>query len=209
MGVSEEENGNGTPAGEPLSPHPLVVGLAASLFGKKTPRQAYDLATTAKSVKFRNGPEAKKSLGGDPVAKAIKTFVDSRSRTELVKLAGYLGDAVDMPGSAAGDGRWQVMFFDDTAENYIAMRVQDIAFRDRIKEDKAAFGELDVLWIKADAQVVAGGRTQSLIGRFTSGEFVRAGDFRSSMSGGTMGSVSDLGPLCTAFTPCCCNRYSS
>ena len=50
---------------------------------------------------------------------------------------------------------------------------------------------------------------ESLLGRFTSGGFMRAGDFRSSMSGGTLTSMSDLGPLCTGDTPCCCNRKSS
>jgi hypothetical protein len=205
MGKPEGSNGNGkTP--EPLAPHPLVIGLATSLFGNKSPREAYGIAKQAKDVKFRDGT---KSVGSEDVAEALQKFLDSRGRWELVKFAGYLGDAVEIPDSPAEDGKWQVLFFDDTAENYVAMRVQDIAFRDRVSEDQAAFGELDVVWIKADAQVLAGGRMQTLVGRFTSGDFVRAGDFRSSMSGGTMGSVSDLGPLCTAFTPCCCTRHSS
>jgi hypothetical protein len=192
-----------SPDDNALSPHPLVVGLAARMFGGMELHEAYELATNVNQTRFGLLPP---DVRGDPDAlkQAVDKFITARDRLELVKFAGYLGDRVQ---DGDGDEQWQVMFLDDTAESYLLFRYEDIKFHDRVKDDKAAFGALDVVWVTADSRVATGGRMESLLGRLTSGGFMRAGDFRTSMSGGTT-SVSDLGPLCTAFTPCCCKRNS-
>jgi hypothetical protein len=210
MSSADESSADPKPKPPKLSPHPLVVGLAATMFGGKPVSDAYSAAEHASKILFE--PVARPgqlTTSDEAIKEAVKSFVEARNRWELVKFAGYLADQIEFEKDPEGDGPWQVLFLDETAESYLVMRVQDIKFRDRIKEDKAAFGLLDVVWVKAESRVLTGGRMESLLGRFTTGGFMRAGDFRSSMTGGTFTSASDLGPLCTAFTPCCCNRNSS
>jgi hypothetical protein len=191
-----------------LAPHPLVVGLAATMFGDKSAAEGYSAAKDVQNKLFGQEPRVALGLSDDDVRTAVQKFVTARNRWGLVKFAGYLGDEIDIPGDPDADGPWQVLFLDDTADSYVGMRVRDVKFRDRIKEDKAAFGILDVVWVTAESQILTGGRMETLLARFTSGGFLRAGDFRTSMTGGTLTAVSELGPLCTSFTPCCCNRHS-
>jgi hypothetical protein len=192
-----------------ISPHPLVVGLAATMYGDKGVSEAYTIAKDGKDKLFEP-PVQGIGASDEAIKTSVKQFLEARARWELVKFQGYLADEIDVPDEPGKDKpeRWQVMFLDETAESYVVLCVEDIKFRDRIKDDKAAFGMLDVVWVTGESRVLTGGRMESLLGRFTTGGFLRAGDFRSSMTGGTLGGVSDLGPLCTAFTPCCCNRNS-
>ena len=183
-----------------LSPHPLVVGLSATLADKLPVDQANTFAAQA-ARSAASG--ATGTAAGAP--RSVEQFVKASNRQDLVKFVGFVAEPVEAPD---GSGDWQVLFLDELAERYLLIHCDDIVLHDRAKADGQPFGLIDVVWIKAEGRVTSGGRGEPLMGRFTTGGFMRAGDFRSSMTGGTQTSVSDLGPLCTAFTPCCCNRYS-
>jgi hypothetical protein len=222
-GVHESGAGpSGPPKAPPfwwLTPHPLVLGLAATVIEDLDVKEAHRLARKARRLRY--GLQTTRTTKDDADKRApnrnlvdpadaatflgaVTRFTDRRDKVQLVKFAGYLADFIK------GDGfDWQVLFLDDVAETYLLIRREDIKFHDRVDDKTAAFGLRDVLWVLGEGLVVSGGRLDSVPGRFTTGSYMRAGDFRTSMSGGgAQAGVSDMGPLCTAFTPCCCGRYS-
>lgn len=171
-----------------LSPHPLVSGLFGGTSGGRLERA-------------RTSASEPGSLDA-ATDESVTNFLNDRDRPELVILSGYLAGCVNK------DEQWHVLFLDETAESYVLVRPPDIHFHNRIDVDGAPFGKVDLLWVKAEASVLRGTRGESVTARITNGSFVRARDFRASLTGGTMAGMSELGPLCTALTPCCCNKLS-
>jgi hypothetical protein len=205
-----DSNGGGVPGGPPLSAHPLVLGVAGRMFGAMNVVEAHSAAKDALDDRYISTSWLT-ALQLTPGASGrnpdfVDNFVADRGRPELVLMAGYLADRVPDPDPSASP--WQVMFSDETLEMYLLVRSDDIQFHDRVDDTNAAFGVRDVLWVRADAPLLRGERTESVVSRIANGAFTSARDFRASMSGGTLQGASDLGPLCTELTPCCCRRLS-
>jgi hypothetical protein len=199
------------PGGLALSPHPLVLGVAGRMFGNLNVLQAHHVARQALLARYQPNagvvaPAVAPGAAGRG-ANFVDAFVADRDRAELVIMAGYLADQVPDPNNPAAPP-WQVMYGDEALERYVLVRFPDIQFHDRVDDRSAAFGVRDVLWVLGDAPLLRGERTESVVSRITNGAFTSARDFRASLSGGTMQGASDLGPLCTELTPCCCRRLS-
>jgi len=124
---------------------------------------------------------------------------------ELTVLTGFISDQIDQD-----DRSWRLLYTDATANEYLIIDVDDIVTIDPHDVDLAPFGRIDYVWVRADARVGEGDNTKSLAGLLTAGGFTRAGDFRGSFSASAADSgTSGLGPLCTARTPCCCNKRTT
>jgi len=180
------------------------------MFGNLDVLEAHNVARRALWDRYESGvgiadPTLMAGASGRGVD-FVDTFVADPDRPELMRMGGYLADRVTDPGNPAGTP-WQVIYADEALETYVLVRSVDIQFHDRVDDKTAAFGLRDVLWVLADAPLLRGERTESVVSRIAGGAFTRARDFRASVSGGTLQGSSE-GPLCTEVTPCCCKRLS-
>ena len=98
----------------------------------------------------------------------------------------------------------QVLFTDSRLSTWLLVPVNEVAVFNRVKDDTAAFGLRDVLWLKSEVRLVRGNNTESVQRTYLNGPFIRAGDLEDPLTGGT----SPRGLVDEAFTPGCCTSRS-
>ena len=154
-----------------LPREPLVVGLTgaldrASAARPGAPRRAAakdaardDAAIEHERIVRMTHPAAKPAGAG---RRAPLTDVDF---PRLSTFSGYLGNAVTQADSTV----WRLLYLDEKLWTWLLIRQDDIVFHDRIKDEKAAFGLRDVVWLDADATIGEGSGTRSPQTRFLGG----------------------------------------
>ena len=217
-----------------LTPHPLVISVAMEL-GRPDPSgtaspTAFQQAATAVESAVTTLDNAKKSAeqasAGKPTAKNAKQasdrnatavqaaadqlaqdqntlaneFADQAGAPAVCLFAGYLGGPVDHDGN-----HWRLLYLDALLTDWMLILKDDILVHERLSTENAPAGLIDMLWVKATANLVTGTGPRANAGRFLVGELTRAGDFAPSTRGGTFSAASGL--LCEATTPGCC-RYT-
>ncbi|MGH2969197.1 MAG: hypothetical protein ACRDK0_09050 [Solirubrobacteraceae bacterium] len=164
-----------------LVPHPLVDTLAKALGPKAPPSMSY-------------------GTGGTPSATAI--LAQATDVPELVTFSGFLGDTVPQPSGNV----WRLLYLDWRLQTWLLVEEGEILHAEKVKDDGAPSGLVDVIWVRADASVRRGSGPQSVEARFLTGAFTRAGDFDASPTGGTLAAATGI--FCEARTPVCCYRRS-
>jgi hypothetical protein len=105
------------------------------------------------------------------------------STEKYVTLEGYLGARFEVNGT-----KWQMVYGDPECSTWVIIRDDAIVRYRSGEEKKPPFGELDVLWLKADASVLRGRESldaNEIHARTLRGEFIQAGEVDASMTGGT------------------------
>lgn len=166
---------------EPYPPHELVIELARVLTakGKRGETDAMKLAN---------------DLANDP------------SLGELYTFAGYLGGILNDDSRTIRETTWRLLYLDAKLRSWLLVGQDSILLRRDVKDDTSPSGRRDHIWVKADASVSQGEgppQKNEIQARFLRGDFVSAGDFAASVSGGTFAPVT--GPLCP-LTPGCCGK---
>jgi hypothetical protein len=201
-----------------LPVHPLVAGLKAASEGKP-PAEASRIALEAPggeesaqtvSAALKKVPPpapAKRQLATQQASGPTDTDAFSASGETFVLVAGYLGGGV----GPAGDQRTglvsdpvQVLYLDAGLVNWLLVPLAEVALFNRVKDDSAAFGVRDILWLRPDAKLVSGDRSESVVRNYLNGPFVRVDEISVTISGGTYPRQSGL--LLEATTPGCCSR---
>ena len=186
---------------DPLPAHPLVVGLTASAGMGADALSASDLAQTETAV----GPSIAQAVAAaqaaqpqTPTDATLRKFSASSGRSPFTIVAGYLGGSVK--GSPAG----QVLFLDAQLSKWLLLRIKDISLFNRVRDDSAAFGLRDILWLKSDIRVVPGDSSDSVEQSYLNGPFTRADQVPTTVTGGTFPGPGGL--LLEAITPGCCGK---
>jgi len=163
-----------------LEPHPLVVGLAEKLADPKV-KTAIKTAKAAVAAALDGAPAPP-----GPTAKDLEDFGAAPNRVDLIKsFAGYLGGSVKDPIDPKADYRWQLLFLDMNLSSWLIFRSKDIVYFDRVRDESAAGGVRDHLWVGSDALVGRGDTASSAAAIVRGGSFSRAGDVATSMRGDT------------------------
>jgi hypothetical protein len=116
----------------------------------------------------------------------------------LTIFSGYLGEPWD-----DGTTTWQPLFFDAVMSKGMLVDANDIEVEDSRKDDAAAFGKRDYIWVQVEKSIHPGYGPPAA---WLNGPFTRAGDFAASYSGGTIGPQGGI--LREATTPTCCGIRS-
>lgn len=166
-----------------LTPHDLVTGLAKELAAAKV--------------------DALASLPGNAsAATRANALASADELPELIIFAGYLGGEVAR--AADSERKWRLLYLDWKLVSWLLIPEQDIVFSTQIDDPTAPFKRRDALWVNANALVKRGTGPQSVEARFLRGDFVRAGDISTSLTGGTF--TPTTGIFCEATTPQCCGK---
>jgi hypothetical protein len=116
--------------------------------------------------------------------------------------AGYLGATFPARGEL-----WCVFYLDLAFRTWLLVQTRGVLSRQKSQREPGTPGELDVLWVKADAAVCSGSDTLSLEGLFLIGHFTRAGDFTAeSLPGGTQAAGGGGYGLAGQSPPRCCGK---
>ena len=199
-----------------LEPHPLVVGAAAAaqVDGRAAAVSELAEAAASRAVAKRSEVKPSKRGGAQDMAqqgpmpeltdKQLDDFSAERGRRPYQLVAGYLGgcredrDRSDRPPS-------QVLFLDAKLSRWLLVQLEDIVVFNRVDDDSAAFGLLDVLWLKPDARVVAGDESDVVAQSYLTGPFVRVDEIGMTVGGSTYPRQGG-GLLLEAVTPGCCGK---
>jgi hypothetical protein len=171
-------------------PNTLVTELAKHLLGDFS-----YVDNKGKAQQF-----AAQSATNDELADAL---ANDPSVTPLVAFAGFLGGSIKRPGKKP----WRVFYLDPKLVTWLIMNEDDIVAREQLVDPTAPFGQRDMIWLRSSASVTDGSgqpRTQDIEAEFLRGDFVGAGDFSASLTGGTFSRATGL--LCEVQTPGCCGR---
>jgi hypothetical protein len=129
-------------------------------------------------------------------------FATEADQPHYRMVAGYLGGYV----TGSGPDR-QLLYLDARLSSWLQIVITDVALFSRVKDDSAAFGLRDVLWLNPDARVVRGDDSDSVQRSYLNGPFVRVADMEATFgSGGTVSRSSGL--VCEAYTPGCCTKHT-
>jgi hypothetical protein len=198
-----------------LKPHPLVPEVVAGLIDGDVPLKRADelrgllahrevllaAANAARrqyeSEQAEAHPDAEQALDVVDLALA-SSLVESSDTPELVMFAGYLGGRVEKDDGTL----WCVLYLDSRLLTWLLVQVTGVVYRDQRKDDKAACGLLDLIWVKADTSVKSGSGSQAVETQFLAGNFTRAGDVEAAPGGGTLEAAT--GVFCEARSPGCC-----
>ena len=194
-----------------LSPHPLVTALAHGL-RSETGIATQQLAAAFAAAQAAAGPvagvaPAAVGVAAGPAAaaaeKLVNAFAKESNLPELVTVAGYVGGILD-DKIGPTKAEWLQLYLDGKLRTWLLVEKKGIVLRSTIEDKTALGGQRDVIWAKADTSVKRGSGTQPAQSRFLSGEFVSAGDFSASLTGGTVSAATGI--FCDAQTPGCCGR---
>ena len=186
-----------------LKPHPLVPKVAKGL-----EQVGVDLQTAADALLAEQAqlPDDKQELSTKPVktkaptgdAKDALGLAATADVPALVTFAGYLGATIPRAGK-----RWCVLYLDTRLLTWLLLLEDGIVFREEHKDEDAACGKRDVLWVKADTPVASGNGSLTAEAQFLTGAFARAGDY-DNMQPGAGTAAAATGVFCEARTIGCC-----
>lgn len=199
----------------PHLPNPLVTELARKLGLEEGDlvAKATEYQETA-AIDAETGPEATPEQ-----RKAAKKRLDNAALMELaladalaadptmpplVTFAGFLGGTI-----VTGDTRWRVFYLDPKLLTWLLVAEGAILRREVLEDVTAPFGKRDLIWLRSSASVTDGSgppRADQIEAQFVRGDFIGAGDFSASLTGGTFSRATGL--LCEVQTPGCCGKYT-
>ncbi len=199
----------------PFPPNPLVTALAQRLLPQKDARVQQAAQEAASYAELQAGSagatQEQRDQAEQARSEADAAALDLASRLAadptvppLVTFAGFLGGAI----TANGDP-WRVFYLDAKLLTWLLVREDDIVQSETLDDDNSAFGQRDVIWLKSSASVTEGSgspRVHEIEAQFLRGDFIGAGDFSASLTGGTFSRATGL--LCEVQTPGCCGRYT-
>ncbi len=177
-----------------LTPHPLVISVALEL-GRPDPNSSGPPSSFGEAA--ANVEKATKNRLAGAQDELARAFADQANVPAVSLFAGYLGGPVEHDGQD-----WRLLYLDALLADWMLIQVADIVAHERLATENAPAGVIDMLWVKATANLVTGTGPRANAGRFLVGQLTRAGDFAPSAPGGTFSAASGL--LCEATTPGCC-----
>ena len=198
-------------ADEEFPPHPLVAGLAKGL-----KKESDDGALTGAAQEFDQAQQAQRrqELGDDGAtaqadidAAAVvlaNEIANDPNLPEIHTFAGFLGGT--LADSGPTQSSWRLLYLDPKLRTWLLVDQKNILLRQEVRDETSPFGSRDHVWMKSDASVSQGEgapRRNEVQARFLRGDFVSAGDFAASVTGGTF--APPTGPLCP-LTPGCCGK---
>src|SRR3954451_3981524 len=140
-------------------------------------------------TKHLNEPASSPRLDGTVEPDATRV-AQAANVPQLFTFAGFLGAVVGQPG--VPEKQWQLMYLDLSLKNWLLVEDDGVISTYTVVEDKAPDRQMDVLWVTADTAVGIGSGSQSLEAQFLTGDFTRAADFRTSVSGGTLAAATGI-----------------
>ena len=181
----------------PLKPNPLVTALAKELVSAVL---VLDSAGAVQQVSpsQANDDEIMDALVADP------------SVPQLVTFAGFLGGKFDDRSGTT----WRFLYLDPKLVTWLVVNEDDVVLHRKVQDvtmpskDKDPILR-DLVWLKSSASVSDGSgppRPREIEAQFLRGDFIGAGDFSASLTGGTFSRATGL--LCEVQTPGCCGRYT-
>ncbi len=199
-------------------PNPLVTALAEGLNpANLTPQQVTAYKKAEDTAKLSR--QTAKGTGATPAQQkqaekdrknadtAAMTVADSLAADPtvppLVAFAGFLGGSLMDSKNVV----WRLFYLDVKLLTWIFVGEDDIVLREAATDATAPFGERDVIWLRSSASVTEGTgppRLHELEAEFVRGDFIGAGDFSASLTGGTFSRATGL--LCEVQTPGCCGK---
>jgi hypothetical protein len=194
-------------------PNPLVTALAQKLVDgneafAEADRDARYLARLVKSAAASPDQRAE----ADQLCAAVNEMAMGLANQlaadptvpPLVTFAGFLGGTITADGSSR---TWRVFYLDAKLLTWLLFEDDKIVHSQRLEDETAPFGERDILWLRSSTSVTEGSgvpRANEIEAQFTRGDFIGAGDFSASLTGGTFSRATGL--LCEVQTPGCCGR---
>jgi hypothetical protein len=135
---------------------------------------------------------------------AIDKFSADGQARQFILVAGYLGGCVQ---DNSGDNVVrQVLFVTPKLASWVLVPLEKISLFSRVKDDSAAFGLRDILWLEPDVRVVRGEDSDSVSRSYLNGPFIRVDEFAASVRSTTMARASSGSLLDEALTPTCCPK---
>lgn len=166
--------------------HPLVAGLWEGIVNRPGPQWSLDADVAPRPVD----------------AGTVGTFGVAAGSEQVRVFVGLLGGRVKRDNNEL----WRVLFYDSNLSDWLLVLENDVVYARRVNDRTAPEGLRDYVWVKADGKVAHGNANRSPEALFLSGDFIRAGDFTTTLRGDTFSSASGL--LCEATTPGCCGGKS-
>ncbi len=139
-----------------------------------------------------------------PRVTAPTTISEASDVPEFVVFAGFLDTVVTQPGISTKN--WWVLYLDVSLTSWLLVEEDGVVAANSIVDDNVPGKKRDVIWVKKDASVGLGNRSQTIEGQFLTGEFTRAGDCEAPTGNGD--GDGSTGVFCEARTPHCCYRQS-
>ena len=193
-------------------PHPIVSELAKELKRKADgtlSQEGNDLEQAEQALKAAKAAKQATKTKQQAVDTAAMALADKiandPSLPELYTFAGYLGGVV-ADETKTTKTTWQLLYLDQKLLTWLLVDPKSILLRKDIKDETSPAGSRDYVWMKSDASVSRGEgppQRNEIQARFLRGDFVSAGDFAASVTGGTY--APPTGPACP-LTPGCCGK---
>jgi hypothetical protein len=132
-------------------------------------------------------------FGGDPGEFAAS------ANPELVTLVGYLS-------ATRGDGEvtWRQFYLDLSLRRCLWIDDNAIVAHRELKDEELKPAVRDMIWVKADAQIVVANAAAAAEVQFLTGEFTRAGDFDVDAMAGALSPAT--GKFCGRSPACCAGK---
>jgi hypothetical protein len=171
-------------------PHPMILKLAFEL-------------TKQKGTPSPVGRAYEANMNAQTEGELANELANLTDLPELYTFAGYLGGLVADEKDPT-KANWQLLYLDAKLLTWLLLDEASIVLTNRVDDETSPLGSRDYVWLKTDASVSRGEgppQPNEIQARFLRGDFVSAGDFAASVTGGTFASVT--GPACP-LTPGCC-----
>jgi hypothetical protein len=163
----------------------------------KEPAKGRDDPEKDKDDRQQTGGETGDTASGSGTSTAAARAFGSSRTPELVTLVGYLGEDDHRGGTT-----WRSLFLDWAMTRCLLIDEAGVIRWEQIKDADATWDVRDVLWVKADAQIVVAPGPESIEVQFLTGQFTLAGDFDIGAGGGTTAGAT--GVFCEARSVGCC-----
>jgi hypothetical protein len=197
----------------PYLPHPQVLELAEALTtidgtpstaGEALALARQELADSATAENQQQVSDAQLRVHAAEIA-LVDEIANDPTLPELNTFGGFLGGTLEDDTNTTPTTTWQLLYLDAKLRTWLLVDQNSILLLRRLTDDTSPFGTRDYIWVKADTSVSQGEgppQKHEVQARFLRGDFVSAGDFAASFTGGGT-FAPPTGPMCT---PGCCGK---
>lgn len=179
-----------------ISPNSLVTALGKELLGE---------------IRYQDnkGKVQQVSASRATPERIANALADDPTVAQLVTFAGFLGGSFTDSQART----WRLFYLDpklltwllfDEADLLLHRELTDLTMLSTDDDERIV---RDLIWLRSSASVTEGSgppRPSELEAQFLRGDFIGAGDFSESLTGGTFSRATGL--LCEVQTPGCCGR---
>jgi len=188
-------------------PHSLVAELAERLVPAEKLKQAEDELREALGARQQdeNRGDWVRRVRVDKTRALADALANDPAVPELYTFAGFLGGVLK-DDTDTTKTMWRLLYLDSKLFTWLLVDHNSILLRKDVDDETSPAGTRDYVWMKADASVSRGEgppQRNEIQARFLRGDFVSAGDFAASVTGGTY--APPTGPACP-LTPGCCGK---